>query len=553
ISQRMKSRNLRSRLAAALGLAAALMVSSGCGDRERRVDKASREKILLLANGTEPKSIDPHIVSGVPEHHLLMALFEGLLVEHPSDDEKLDPGVATHWEPLDAAKRWMFYLRKDARWSNGDPVTAHDFVYGLRRVLSPKLASEYADFAYIVDNAENYHKGEITDFSEVGVKAINDYQLEFTLVGPSPYFPKKLHHYVFYPVHQETIERFGKIDDRISKWPREGNFVGNGPFALKSWRFKQIIETIKNPYYWDAKNVKLNGINFYPIDDQTTEERAFRDGQLHKIYDLTLDKIVPYKENDPDKLRLDTNNAVYFYRINTTRKPFGDVRVRKALSMTIDREAIVTDIRRGAGKVAYGLVPPTEGGLYKTPDVIRYDPDKARQLLSEAGFPNGKGFPKFTILINTHEAHRIIAEAIQEMWKKELNIDVNINNQDWQVYLNSQHSLDYDVARAGWNADFQDPVTFLDMWKEGNGNNDTGFANPTYDGLLDAAGQEGDPAKRFEILQEAEALFLEELPAIPIYWYVRAYVIHPDVVGWHPKLSDNHPYKHVDVVPGGSE
>ncbi len=525
-------------LAVGLGL-------SGCGPSERRVDVAAREKILLIGNGSEPRSLDPHIASGTTEHHLIMALMEGLVTDAAETDD-IEPGVAEKWESNETSDVWTFHLRPTAKWSNGDPVRAQDFLFAYERLLTASMGSEYAEMLYPLKGAREFHGGKTTDFGTVGAKALDERTLQLSLVGPTAYFPKMLQHYCWYPVHPATILAHGPMASRLSKWTKPGHHVGNGAFQLKEWKFKHVIEMEPNPHYWDAARVKLKGIRFYPIDNFSTEERMFRDGQLHITESLPLDKIPTWRERG-SVYREDTELSVYFYRLNTTRGPLGDARVRRALSLAVDRESLVKNVTRGGQPPAHSIVPDVAG--YSGPKLAVFDPEKAKAELADAGFPGGKGFPRFTILINDVESHRVLAEAIQEMWRTTLGIDVGVQQQDWQVYINSMHKMDYDICRAGWTGDYADPMTFLDMWMTGNGQNETGWGNAEYDALIEKARRTADTAERYRILQQAETIFLGELPAIPIYYRTNTFLIDPMVRGWPPKLLNNHPYKYVDLVP----
>ncbi|HEY5895194.1 MAG TPA: peptide ABC transporter substrate-binding protein [Chthoniobacterales bacterium] len=513
---------------------------------ETKADIAAKNKILLIGNGSEPQNLDPHTTRGVTENHIISALIEGLIAYHPTDQALIEPGVADKWEHNADASEWTFHIRDNAKWSNGDPVKASDFVFAYQRILSPALAADYADMLYVMVGAEDFHKGKTTDFSTVGVKAIDDHTLKITLVGPTPYFLSMLQHYSWFPVHPPTILKFGKIDDRVSLWTRPQNYVGNGPFKLKDWKPNEVITVERNPHYWDASKVKLNGIEFYPIEDQNTEERAFRAGQLHHTNEVPLDKIPAYRRDNPDLIRIDPYFGVYFYRINVTKDVLKDVRVRKALNLALDKDSIVENVTRGGQIPATGYTPKGMNG-YETPELIDYDPDKARELLAEAGYPDGKGFPKFDILINTSESHKTIAEAIQEMWKQELGIDVGIRNEEWKVYLDSQTNMRYQITRSGWIGDYMDPITFLSMWTTGNGNNNTGWSNKDYDALIAEANRTGDDAKRKEVLRKAETILLNDPPFATIYWYTRVYLLSPHVVNWNPLLLDNHNYKYIDL------
>ncbi|HEY5752100.1 MAG TPA: peptide ABC transporter substrate-binding protein [Chthoniobacterales bacterium] len=513
---------------------------------ETKADIAAKNKILLIGNGTEPQNLDPQVIKGVPEHHLIMALMEGLVTNNISDQSIEDPGLADRWEHNADASEWTFHIRDNARWSNGDPVKASDFVFSYQRMLSPGLAADYADMLFIIKGAREFYEGKTTDFSTVGVKAIDDHTLKITLVGPTPFFLSMLLHTSWYPVHPATILKFGKIDDRVSLWTKPENYVGTGPFKLKEWKPNEVITVERNPNYWDAANVKLNGIEFYPIEDQNTEERAFRAGQLHKTNEVPLDKIPAYRRDNPSLIRIDPYFGTYFYRYNVTTPALKDPRVRQALTLAIDRESIVENVTRAGQKPATGFTPEGMGG-YKTPELVEYDPDKARELMKEAGYPDGKGFPKLDILINTSEQHRTIAEAVQDMWKQELGINVGIRNEEWKVYLDSQTNLKYTISRSAWIGDYLDPITFLSMWITNGGNNNTGWSNAEFDALIGEANRTGDEAKRNEVLQKAETILLNEAPFGVVYWYTRFYLLSPHVVNWNPLILDNHNYKYIDL------
>ncbi|HEY5895193.1 MAG TPA: peptide ABC transporter substrate-binding protein [Chthoniobacterales bacterium] len=513
---------------------------------ETRADIAAKNKILLIGNGAEPKTLDPQLATGVLEYHVFTALMEGLIANHPTDQSLPEPGLADKWERNADASEWTFHIRSNAKWSNGDPVKASDFVFAYQRLLSPGLAAEYADMLFILTGAENYHKGRTTDFGTVGAKALDDHTLKLSFVGPTPYLLTALVHQAWYPLNPATVLKFGKIDDRVSLWTRPENYVGTGPFQLKEWKPNEIISVERNPNYWDAANVKLNGIEFYPIEDQNTEERAFRAGQLHKTNEVPLDKIPAYKRDNPGLIRTDPFFGIYYYHFNLTNPIFKDVRVRQALSLAIDRESIVENITRGGQQSATGFTPAGMGA-YKTPELVEYDPDKARELLKEAGYLDGKGFPKLDVLINTSEANRTIAEAIQDMWKQELGISVGIRNEEWKVYLESRTNLHYQICRAAWIGGYIDPVAFLRIWTTDGSNNNSGWSNKEYDALIAESDRTSDPAKRFGILRKAEAILLADGPVAPIYWYTRVYLLGPHVVNWNPLVLDNHNYKYIDL------
>lgn len=510
------------------------------------LQEANKNKILLLTVGSEPRTLDPQEAQGVTEHHIIMAMIEGLVAPSIDDQSKAVPGMADRWQHNDDYSVWTFHIGDDRKWSNGDPVTARDFVFSYRRMLTPSFGAQYADNLFILKGAEDYYHGKIADFDQVGVKALDAHTLRIELVGPTPYLLSLVQHDSWLPVNPKAILNFGNIDTRDSKWTRPENYIANGPFRMKSWRPNDVIEVVRNPLYWDEANVKLNGINFYSIENMNTQERAFQAGQLHKTDQIPLDKVPYYRRTRPELMRIDPYEGVYFYRMNIARKPLDNLKVRLALNLAVDREAIVKNILRQDQKPATGYTPPGMGD-YQTLDKMRYDPERARQLLAEAGYPNGKGFPKFTVHFNTSESHRAIAEAIQQMWKEELNIDVRLENQEWKVYLDTQNNLNYDLSRSAWIGDFMDPVTFLSMWTTGNGNNNTNWGNPKFDAFIEQAARTGDPKARLEILRQAEDLFLSEAPVVPVYWYTNTYLIQPSVQNWNPLVLGNHNYKYIDL------
>lgn len=519
------------------------------GNRPNRVVAATAKGLLLLGNGTEVGTLDPHLATGVPEHLVFSAMFEGLTASAADDPDNNVPGMAESWEQSTDGKEWTFHLRPNLKWSDGHPLTAQDFLWSYQRMLSPDLAAEYASMLYPLKNAKEFNEGKIKDFAEVGVKAPDDLTLKFTLTGPTPYLLGVLKHYSWFPVPRHVIEKLGSMTDREVRWTRTGVMVSNGPFRLKEWRFSDSITLEKNPNYWDAANVKLNGIKYYPISSDSTEERSFANGQLHATLTMPIPKIQVYRDRKSPFFKSAPQLSVYFYRINVTKPPLNDKRVRMALALAIDRESLIKNVTKAGQSPAVGLVPYPERLHFPPCNVMKYDVAEAKRLLAEAGYPNGAGFPKFEILINTNEGHRIIAEAIQEMWKINLNIPVGIHNQDWGVYLESQRKLDYNICRAAWSGDYTDPFTFLSMWHTDDGNNQTGWSNKKYDELIDQSMQEPDPAKRFQMLHEGEQILLDEVPVIPIYWYMHPCLVRTSVKNWKESLLQYRCYKAMELVP----
>src|SRR6202048_1941242 len=316
--------------------------------------EANRNKILLITVGSEPRTLDPQAAQGVTEHHIIMAMIEGLVAPSIDDQAKVVPGMADRWEHNDDYSVWTFHIGGDRKWSNGDPVTAEDFVFSYKRMLTASFGAQYAENLFILKGAEEYYRGKITDFDQVGVKALDPHTLRIEVVGPTPYLLSLVQHDSWLPVNPKAILSFGNIDTRDSKWTRAENYIANGPFKMKSWRPNDVIEVVRNPLYWDAANVKLNGINFFSIENLNTQERAFQAGQLHKTDQVPLDKVPFSPRTHSDLLRIDPYEGVYFYRINVARKPLDNPNIRLALNLAVDRDAIVKNIVREAPTPAAG-------------------------------------------------------------------------------------------------------------------------------------------------------------------------------------------------------
>jgi oligopeptide transport system substrate-binding protein len=510
----------------------------GCSKAISPVDSALDHQILHIGNGSEPQGLDPHIVTGVPEHHLLIAMCEGLVIANPNGGENL-PGVAKSWTISPDGKTYTFFLQENARWSNGDRLTASDFVWSWKRILTPSLGSQYPDMLYYVKGAPEFHQGLTDDFSTVGVTAVNDRELRVELTYATPFFIKLLSHYSTYPVHQDTVLKHGSIDDRNGQWTRPGNFVCNGPMNLNTWELNKEITVTKNPLYWDADSVRLNEIRYYPVSNESTEDRMFRAGQLHVTNVVPLEKCPVYIENKNPDLRIEPYMGTYFYRINTKDPVLKDRRVRLALAYALNRKQIVEKVSKCGQLAAYSFTPPGTAG-YEPDTSIEFNPELAQSLLSDAGYSDPSTFPELEILFNTQEGHRKIALAVQQMWQQNLGISVQLVNQDWKVYLAREMTGDFQISRAGWIGDYEDPNTFLDTLRPNRGNNKTGWENQEYDDLIAMANSTNDQALRYEYLNEAEKLLISDMPIIPIYTYVKAYQISSDVKGWHPNLTDTH-------------
>ena len=608
---------------------------AGC-EGETAVDKATREGILLMGNTSEPKGLDPHIVSGVLESNIIRSLFEGLVVQHPSRDGVALPGVAEKWYPVDKDRPdvWVFELRKDAKWSDGKLLTAEDFLFAFRRILTPDLASDYAFMLFYIRDAESFHKSrrayllcrddeefpvewetlkkvdfgpdekageqsfnrlgldhldaaqlqqlqedpdlfqwpesvpaevrrllitrslefaksgrDLWELIDFGASAPDPHTLRVELNAPLPFLPEITKHYTWYPVPEHVVLKHGTIGERFTDWTKPGNIVGNGAFKLKSWRFNDHIEVERNLKYWDAQQVSLNGIRYLPIANYFTEDRMFYDGQLHLTYTIAPELIEYSRNNYGQYMRNELYLGTYFIRTNVTRKPFDDPRVRLAFSLALDQAAIIDNVLQGGQKPAGGLVPPFGG--YPVSAAVKFDPVRAQQLLAEAGYPGGKGLPDIEYLTTDKDSSKATGEAMQAIWKQHLGANVKIKQMEWTSYITNMFDLNYDLAAGGWIGDYMDPLTFLDMWTKGAGNNRTGWYSEEFETLLKQAGQTGDSQARYKLLAQAEAIFLDERPILPLYWYTRNYLLHTDVQGWDPLLLDNHPYKFVKLQRAG--
>jgi len=636
----------------ALFLLPALLCLTGC-QRETQVAKANREKILIVGNSTDPKSLDPHLVTGVIESNVIRALLEGLVADDPKEDTAYPPGAATSWEHNPDYTEWTFHLRPGGKWSDGADLTARDFIFAYNRLLNPELGGPYAEMLYFLKNAEDYnknHRGKIlvtagqlpetvwadvetvnfggdsktavedlgkapewddltdeqrrrfvinkgldalgrphliwilaepaarfewpatlraglpeallnlmashapdggkagTDLfilAGVGVSSPDDYTLKVVLKEPVPMLPDITRHYTWFPVPEHVIRRFGKMTDRFTPWSDAGNYVGNGPFVLKEWRFNDRVETVKNPNYWNAANVKLNGVRFVPVENFYTETRGFLAGQLHTTYQLPPTLVDKIKAEHPQFLRQELYVATDFVRINTTRPVLSNPKVRMAMSLAIDRKLLCDNILQG--NTPCGTITPNMGD-YKPEQVVSYDPERAKAILAEAGYADGKGVPRFKLLMSS-SGSRGTVEALQAMWKQTLGILVDVQPMDWGSYVSAQQNLEFDISLAAWSGDYLDPSTFLLMWTEGNGNNNTGWHSPEYERLLSEAAQQADPAKRLDFFKQAERLMMLEQPILPISYRGRNYLLRPEVKGWHHLLLDNHNWGAISLEP----
>ena len=607
-----------------------------------------------LQSGSDPKTLDPARATGNIEGRLLYELFEGLLQMLPEGEPDPEtglqamtpqPGMAASFELSADKRQYTFHLRDDLRWSDGSPVTSHDFAWSWQRLLHPATACEYTFHLYGVPFAKQYNQAavEIGDRVEVelwdrpgesvnskanfqhfprgtvlygtlreirkpteptdqekkankdadldwkeqwvylvdvvkpkadgkidwdasptpmtfatdlkstvadektqrihavlvafdklgGLETPDDKTFVVNLSDPIPYFPNIVAFYPLFPVNRKCVETHGS-----PMWTSVENIVTNGPYKLQMRRLRDRLRLVKNEDYYAADSVSLKTIDFLSLEGQNTALNMYETGQIQWVTQPPETVIEELKDRD------DFYNApqlsTYFYRLNVKRPPLDNVLVRRAIAMAIDRAEIVEEVTKVGQIPAFTIVPPGLAG-YESAEGFKENIAEARKLLVEAGYPGGRGIPKLTILYNTQEAHRSIAEVIQQQLQNNLNISIDLQNMEWGSFLDKVQQTDYQIARAGWIADYPDPNTFLDLWVTGGPQNNTNWSNADFDKLIEDAAKEGDPKKRLEILTQAEQIFVSELPAIPIYFYTSINIVKPNIKGFFPSAQDLHP------------
>ncbi|NND99062.1 MAG: peptide ABC transporter substrate-binding protein [Pirellulaceae bacterium] len=609
-----------------------------------------------LQSGTDPKTLDPARATGNIESRLIFAMFNGLLQMLPEGEPDPEtglqpmtaqPAVARSFDISDDGKTYTFHLRDDARWTDGTPVTSHDFAWSWQRMLHPETACEYTFQLFGVPYAEQYSSAtvEIGDKVEIELwnrpldtptesspqnfprgtmlygtlreivkpdepqladsasqQEIEDAQLTWqdrwvyhvdvatqsangsvdwdgkterktfarhldsTVADPStqrthavmvafgklgsletpddhtfivhlkdpiPYFPNLAAYYPLFPVNRKCVETHGS-----PLWTKAENIVSNGPYKLIMRRLRDRLRLVKNTDYFNVNERGFDTVDFLSMEGQNTALNMYETGQLQWVTDPPTSLLEEIKKRD-DFVSA-PQLSVYFYRINVARKPLDDVRVRKALAKAIDRTQIVEQVAKAGQIPAFTIVPPGLAG-YQSAEGLKPSVEEARQLLVDAGYPGGRGIPKMTLLYNTTEGHRAIAEVIQQQWQNNLNIKIELQNMEWGSFLDKTKQKDYEIARAGWIADYPDPNTFLDMWVTDGPQNNTNWSSAQYDQLIRDAASEGDPAKRLDLLRQAEQIWVDEMPVIPIYFYTSLNMIKNNVEGFFPSAQDLHP------------
>ncbi|ASG83423.1 oligopeptide ABC transporter substrate-binding protein OppA [Salmonella enterica subsp. diarizonae] len=525
--------NITKKSLIAAGILTALIAASAAtaADVPAGVQLADKQT-LVRNNGSEVQSLDPHKIEGVPESNVNRDLFEGLLISdvegHPS------PGVAEKWENKDF-KVWIFHLRKNAKWSDGTPVTAHDFVYSWQRLADPNTASPYASYLQYghIANIDDIIAGK-KPATDLGVKALDDHTFEVTLSEPVPYFYKLLVHPSVSPVPKSAVEKFG------DKWTQPANIVTNGAYKLKNWVVNERIVLERNPQYWDNDKTVINQVTYLPISSEVTDVNRYRSGEIDMTYNnMPIELFQKLKKEIPNEVRVDPYLCTYYYEINNQKAPFNDVRVRTALKLALDRDIIVNKVKNQGDLPAYSYTPPyTDGAKLVEPEWFKWSQEKrneeAKKLLAEAGFTADKPLT-FDLLYNTSDLHKKLAIAVASIWKKNLGANVKLENQEWKTFLDTRHQGTFDVARAGWCADYNEPTSFLNTMLSDSSNNTAHYKSPAFDKLIADTLKVTDDATRSELYAKAEQQLDKDSAIVPVYYYVNARLVKPWVGGYTGK------------------
>ncbi|HFK4758859.1 TPA: oligopeptide ABC transporter substrate-binding protein OppA [Citrobacter farmeri] len=492
----------------------------------------AEKQMLVRNNGSEVQSLDPHKIEGVPESNISRDLFEGLIISDV--DGKPSPGVAEKWENKDF-KVWTFHLRKDAKWSDGSPVTAHDFVYSWQRLANPNTASPYASYlqyGHIV-NIDDIVAGKKPP-TDLGVKAIDDNTFEVTLSEPVPYFYKLLVHSSVSPVPKAAVEKYGE------KWTQPANIITNGAYKLKDWVVNEHIVLERNPDYWDNAKTVINQVTYLPIASEVTDVNRYRSGEIDMTYNnMPIELFQKLKKEIPNEVHVDPYLCTYYYEINNQKAPFTDVRVRTALKLALDRDIIVNKVKNQGDLPAYSFTPPyTDGAKLTEPEWFGWTQEKrneeAKKLLAEAGYTADKPLT-FNLLYNTSDLHKKLAIAAASIWKKNLGVNVKLENQEWKTFLDTRHQGNYDVSRAAWCADYNEPTSFLNMVLSDSSNNTTHYKSPTFDKILADALKATNEEQRTELYGKAEQQLDKDSAIVPVFYYVNARLVKPWVGGYTGK------------------
>ncbi|MBN3133075.1 oligopeptide ABC transporter substrate-binding protein OppA [Pectobacterium brasiliense] len=530
----------KKRVAAAIiaALSSTMAVSAFAATVPAGVQLAEKQE-LVRNNGAEVSSLDPHKIEGVPESNVSRDLLEGLVISDVNG--KTSPGVAESWENKDF-KVWTFHLRKDAKWSNGEPVTAQDFVYSWQRLADPKTASPYASYLQYghLLNIDDIIAGKKSP-DTLGVKAIDDHTFEVTLSEAVPYFYKLPVYVAMSPVNKAAIEKFGE------KWTQPQNWVGNGAYKLKDWVVNEKIVLERNPQYWDNAHTVINQVTYLPIASEVTDVNRYRSGEIDMTYNyLPIELFQKLKKEIPNEVKVDPYLCTYYYEINNQKPPFNDVRVRTALRLGLSQDILTNKVKNQGDIPAYGFVPPyIDGFKAQTPEWFTWPQAKrneeAKKLLAEAGYTADKPLT-FNLLYNSSDLHKKMAIAASSIWKQNIGVDVKLENQEWKTFLNSRQQGTHDLARGGWCADYNEPSTFLNSMLSDSSNNKAHYKSKEFDALVAKSLQVKTDEERAAIYQQAEALLNKDAVIVPVYYYANTRLVKPYVGGLTGKDPQDNVY-----------
>jgi len=531
----------------------------GCGKKQEIQCLASNAEIVVGGqtgqelssiqvfkkhSSAEPGTLDPHRAEGVAASNILRDLFEGLVMEDPFGE--YIPGAAESWTLSEDAKTYVFKMRENGKWSNGNPVTAEDYVYGLRRSVNPATLSNYSSMLYPIKNARDIVLGKKKP-QALGVSSDGPTTLIIELEEPTPYFLSLLTHSTTYAAHRPTVEEFGP------RFTRPGNLVGNGAFKLEEWRVQSHIKLVRNTEYWDNKNTALDEVYYYPLDDVSSSFKRYRAQELDFTDTILAEQLPWIQQCLPDDLRVSPYFGSYYYGFNNTKPPFKNKpKLRTALSMVVDRN-VITDIILGAGQIpAFSLVPPVKTYQALPASWAHWTQkernQEAQKLYNESGFSKEKPL-EVEILYNTSENHKRVALAVAAMWKQTLGVKTTLRNQEWKVFLETRRlKTDTQVYRAGWIGDYDDPYTFSQLLHSENEMNHPGYSSEEYDNLINLAATKNAGENRLDTLRQAERIMLEDMPIIPIYFYVSQHLVKPWVSGLEGNVMDHHYSKYVRIL-----
>lgn len=485
---------------------------------------------LVRNNGSEPSSLDPHKVESDVENNIISDLFEGLVSVSPTGE--IEPRLAEKWENKDNTV-WTFHLRPRVTWSDGTAITAQDIVWSWQRLVSPLTASPYASYPgnmHIVNGAEIAQGKKAPE--TLGVKALDDATFEVTLTQPNAAFLAMLAHPSLVPLDKVLISRYG------DKWTKPEHMVTSGPYKLSQWVVNERIVAERNPRYWDNAHTVINKVTYLPISSETADVNRYKAGEIDIVYTVPINQFAQLKKTMGDQLDVSPQLATYYYEFNTTRPPFNDPRVRRALNMALDKDIIAEKVLGQGQRPAWLISQPDIGGVkLHNPEYASWPRDKriaeAKKLLSEAGYNESHPLV-FNLLYNTSESHQRIAIAASSMWKKNLGVEAKLQNQEWKTMLDTMHTHNFDAVRYAWIADYDDAATFLNNFRTGDSENTSQYSNPAYDEALRNAAKASDTTARGKFYQQAEDLLGQDVPAIPVYHYVRTHLVKPWVGGFTP-------------------